>query len=635
MNYRPEIDGLRAIAVLPVIFFHAGLQPFRGGFVGVDVFFVISGYLIASIVLAERSTGHFSLVNFYERRARRILPALFFVMLACLPFAWLWLLPADFSSFSQSLVAVAGFFSNVLFWKTSGYFEAAAELKPLLHTWSLAVEEQFYLLFPMFLLLVWGMGRRRIAMLFSLLALLSLAMALWGATHKPIASFFLLPTRGWELLIGVLLAFHRARLAERKSIPLYSPLVAEMGGFFGLLSIAIPVFAFDRQFECPILYVLASTIGASLLILFATPRTVVGRILGSKALVGVGLISYSAYLWHQPLFAFARYRGLGEPSGSLVAALIAATFALAILSWRYVEKPFRNKERVSRRHVFAFSAMGTVLFTALGLAGQMDNGFESRLTEEQRKISAYSKYDLGALFSSCYLHSEKTYADFPRECSGAGGHDVLLIWGDSYSAALSRGVRAQFSNVAQYTASACPPVIDTVFVDRPYCFEINEFIKRRVGRLQPDRIFLNANWYLYGREGAAMKIEKTVHYIKKVSPGSRVTLVGSPPEWEPTLPVYALKRSILLDGQQYIFNASYKPLKALDGELRAIAERNGIAFLSVLESLCSEDQCLAVVDYKGFFELTAADKGHLTEAGSMFVAQKLFGSGSKRSDGQR
>ena len=181
MDYRREIDGLRAIAVVPVILFHAGFETFSGGFVGVDVFFVISGYLITSIILAELEQGKFSIVNFYERRARRILPALFLVMLVCIPFAWLWLLPSDMKDFSQSLVAVAVFASNILFWRESGYFDTAAELKPLLHTWSLAVEEQYYVLFPLFLMLFWRLGKRWILGTLGLVFVASLAVAQWAA----------------------------------------------------------------------------------------------------------------------------------------------------------------------------------------------------------------------------------------------------------------------------------------------------------------------------------------------------------------------------------------------------------------------------------------------------------------------
>jgi peptidoglycan/LPS O-acetylase OafA/YrhL len=199
MKYRAEIDGLRALAVLPVILFHAGFEWFSGGFVGVDVFFVISGYLITTIIISEMADGKFSIINFYERRARRILPALFFVMAACLPFAWFWLAPTHLKNFGQSLAAVSTFSSNILFWWESGYFDTAAELKPLLHTWSLAVEEQFYLLFPLLLMITWRLGVRWILTLLALLFLCSLALAHWGAYNYPTASFYMLPTRGWEL----------------------------------------------------------------------------------------------------------------------------------------------------------------------------------------------------------------------------------------------------------------------------------------------------------------------------------------------------------------------------------------------------------------------------------------------------
>lgn len=190
MDYRRELDGLRALAVLPVILFHAGFETFSGGFVGVDVFFVISGYLITTIILAELNRGNFSIVNFYERRARRILPALFLVMLACIPFAWILLAPADLNSFAKSLVAVSLFVSNVFFWKDGDYFETAAELKPLIHTWSLAVEEQYYVLFPLFLMLFWKFGKRWILVTLGLVFVLSFAVAQWASYAKPAAAFF-------------------------------------------------------------------------------------------------------------------------------------------------------------------------------------------------------------------------------------------------------------------------------------------------------------------------------------------------------------------------------------------------------------------------------------------------------------
>jgi peptidoglycan/LPS O-acetylase OafA/YrhL len=216
MNYRREIDGLRALAVIPVILFHAGFQTFSGGFVGVDVFFVISGYLITSIILTGLEQNNFSIINFYERRARRILPALFFIMLICIPISWFLLLPYHLLEFSRSLIATTFFSSNILFWSESGYFANAAAEKPLLHTWSLAVEEQYYFLFPLFLMIFWKFGKRWILAFLGILFIASLALAEWAAYTKPAAAFYLLPTRGWEFLIGSFTAFYLSSAYQKK-----------------------------------------------------------------------------------------------------------------------------------------------------------------------------------------------------------------------------------------------------------------------------------------------------------------------------------------------------------------------------------------------------------------------------------
>jgi len=337
MDYRKEIDGLRALAVLPVILFHAGFETFSGGFVGVDVFFVISGYLITTIILAELEQGKFSIVNFYERRARRILPALFLVTLVCIPFAWLWLLPSDMKDFSQSLVAVSVFASNILFWRESGYFDTAAELKPLLHTWSLAVEEQYYVLFPLFLMLFWKLGKRWILVTLWLVFVASLAVAQWGAYAKPAAAFYLLPTRGWELLIGAFAAFY---LSKANRIE-FGKGLSEFGGWLGVALIIYAVFAYSKATPFPGFYALVPTIGAVLVILFATQQTTVGKFVGNKAFVGVGLVSYSAYLWHQPLFAILKHSDFDDTKG-IYAILICLTLVLAFVSWKFVEALFRK-----------------------------------------------------------------------------------------------------------------------------------------------------------------------------------------------------------------------------------------------------------------------------------------------------
>lgn len=372
MNYRREIDGLRALAILPVIFFHAGFKIFSSGFVGVDVFFVISGYLITFIILTERQAGTFSLLKFYERRARRILPALFVVMAACLPFAWLWMLPKDLYEFSKSLGYVSLFASNIFFYGQSGYFDSATELKPLLHTWSLAVEEQYYLLFPISFLLIWKLGKQWGAGIILAVMVASFGYAEWGSHFRPEAAFYLLPSRLWELLVGVLVALYLFNDPERKA----SAITAELASVVGFLLVVCAVFTLDKNTPFPGLYALLPTSGAALIIIFTTPRTWVGRLLGSKALVGIGLISYSAYLWHQPIFAFARHRSLDEPSAMLFLVLSVITFALAYLSWRYVERPFRDRNAIGLSGILSFGLIGAVLFSFVGMVGKSNHGFE-------------------------------------------------------------------------------------------------------------------------------------------------------------------------------------------------------------------------------------------------------------------
>lgn len=374
-KYRPEIDGLRAIAVVPVIFFYAGFEVFQGGFIGVDIFFVISGYLITSILISEISDGTFSILNFYERRARRILPALFLVMMCCLPFAWIWMQAREFNDFAQSFVAVSFFASNILFWRQSNYFSAAAEEKPLLHTWSLAVEEQFYILFPLFLLLALRFGRNPTFWAVAGMAGVSLALAEWGSRNYTIASFYLLPTRAWELFAGSLAALYlQGRQAHN------SNLLAVLG----LLTILVSIVVFDKHFPLPSLLIGLPVLGTVLIILFTRGNTV-AHLLGASPFVSIGLISYSVYLWHQPLLAFARVRTEQHPLIGAHVLFGLASFPLAYLSWKYVEAPFRSRHRTSRRGIARFSVLAIVAPASIGAVMIANDGLPSMTPGRSRR----------------------------------------------------------------------------------------------------------------------------------------------------------------------------------------------------------------------------------------------------------
>ena len=432
MQYRKEIDGLRAVAVVPVIFAHSGFKMFAGGFVGVDIFFVISGYLITSILIEDIENNKFSLLNFYERRARRILPALFFVMLCCLPFAWFWMLPNQLKDFSQSLIAVSFFASNVLFWKESGYFDAAAEEKPLLHTWSLAVEEQYYLLFPIFLFLAWRFGKQRVFWLIVIFSVISLTLSEWGWRHKPSANFYLAPTRAWELFAGSIAAF----IVQQNGVRAHN-----IFSVFGLIAVVASIFIYDSATPFPSAYALLPVVGVVLIILFGRADTVVGKILSNPLLVGMGLISYSAYLWHQPLFAFARIRSIEKPSISLMLALSFLSIVLAVISWKFVEQPARNKNSgffKSRKRLIGFSVAGTLAFCSLGLWGHVENGATWRLPKNMQAL-AQGINDVNPYINRCQIDA----GDVPQHPLAActdffvGETASVVFVGDSHSDAIS------------------------------------------------------------------------------------------------------------------------------------------------------------------------------------------------------
>jgi len=372
MKYRAEIDGLRAVAVVPVILFHAGFGAFAGGFIGVDVFFVISGFLITGLILPEIAERRFSIIDFYERRARRILPALVVVVLASLPLAWHLLTPPALRDFAQSLLGVATFASNIVFWRESGYFDTAAELKPLLHTWSLAVEEQYYIVFPLLLMAMRRMGRRAQLMTLAAISMGSLAWARWASWHWPDAAFFLLPFRFWELAAGAMLA---VAMQHRGRLPAASPAV-QWGSLLGLLLVAGSMVLFTKGTPHPSLYTLIPVAGTVLIIGCAVPGTWVHALLASRGFVGIGLLSYSLYLWHQPMFVFARF-ALDAPGPGTMLLLTLLSVLLAFLSWKFVETPWRVRRRVSRLQVGWASAAALCLLATVGVAGHQTRGFEA------------------------------------------------------------------------------------------------------------------------------------------------------------------------------------------------------------------------------------------------------------------
>jgi len=611
MKYRREIDGLRAVAVLPVILFHAGFSIFSGGYVGVDVLFVISGYLITSILISELEQGTFSIARFYERRARRILPALFFVMLACLPFAYTWMLPSQLKEFAQALMAVVFFSSNILFWSESGYFAAAAELKPLLHTWSLAVEEQYYLIFPIFLLLVWRFGRNKVFWSVVVIAAISLLLAEWGWRNAPAANFYLALTRAWELLAGSICAF----LTVGRTLKSNNVLSA-----IGLAAIVFAIFAFDETTPFPSVYALVPVVGTALIILFGRQETWVAQLLSMRAFVGIGLISYSAYLWHQPLFAFARLRSKAELSYLLMGALAIAALLLAWATWRWVEQPFRKRKNpllARRRSVFAVSGFVGAAFVTIGLAGYFGKGFEWRLNEMQREL--YSTSISSPMRDRCHYGKNSNF-DAQSSCEYFGESADVAIYGNSHGVELAYGVAEELQkaqrSLLQFTISGCASGFRREIEE--YC---SVFYEDRLSYLLESQgvrnVILTFRADNYGADNAQSIVELANHLFHN---GKNVVLVLQAPTLERDISSYLRRTFFYREGD--FSGRSLADWKEINGHVLASLQdiNPGVKIFDLAEHFCDSDVCFAVRDGQAMY----FDDNHMSVSGARRVAPDLL-----------
>ena len=619
MTYRPEIDGLRAIAVMAVILFHAGFSYFSGGFVGVDVFFVISGYLITNILVNDLHNERFSLLAFYERRARRILPALFLVVAVSMVFAQAWMVPSRFVDFSESALATVLFVANFYFWQTANYFEAAAEFKPLLHTWSLAVEEQYYLFFPVFLLLVWRYARRLLWPLMGLAAVASLALAEVASNVSPVANFFLAPTRAWEFLVGSFCAY----LLRRGHVPRHGGLAA-----LGLALVVVSILVYDRDTPFPSLYALVPVGGTALILLFGGAGTWVGSLLASRAFVGVGLISYSAYLWHQPVFAFARIRALDELDIATKLVLIAAVLALSYLSWRWVEEPFRRRRigrTVTPRGALGVSGGSTAALAAVAGLGMAFPLAGSTLTAEQRYYASFLDYRETTEFvqqwrvGTCFYAPEdgdfRDIFDIETCLEPQSDKPILLLMGDSYAAQLWLALSESFADyeILQATAAGCRPLVP--YRGQPACLELVDYVFEEF--LPNERVagvIIAANWSPPDLD----RLPGTIQRLK--SAGIPTFVVGVLPEfrlWLPEILSAGLDRDIPIEEWAATF---LEPERfEFEAALRAAAA-DAAVYMDVMK--CTRDgDSWRVLSSTG--EPLVFDQGHYTLSGSRDIAACL------------
>lgn len=626
--YRADIDGLRALAVGLVLLFHGFPAICRSGFIGVDVFFVISGYLITRILLQRRDrfahAGAY-IADFYRHRIRRIFPALIVVLVAGAVYGWFRLFPADYASLTKYIAAGAGFVSNFVLATESGYFDAGTALKPLTHLWSLAIEEQFYLVWP---LVIWFVSRVRagrfVLPVLGVLTAASFVVGLVLTAQDPTAAYYSPLSRGWELGVGgILAALHaRGRAATRRPLN-------EVISAIALILIPVGAFTFIDSRQFPGWQALVPVLATAALVWFGSGTFVDRRILGTRPVVWIGLISYPLYLWHWVLLSFLRIEWPAPP-GIVTLGALGVSVALAAATYYLIERPLRSRS-LARTSLVGLIAMGVIL--AYGLAASLTGFSGVTLTPTQQALSRTYDPRPDYRFGSCFLDSAtQTGDDFAAECDPSpGSRRVLLLWGDSLVAQLYPGLDATRDDhgyvIAQRTATSCPAAVGAVYPDRGGCDDINASTRAAIEAAPPDTVVIDGRWPEDAGERRT-QIGEVVSFLRDAGVRS-VVVVGPTPDWYPDL------RGILI---RETFPGDVLPDRAVppgtlpatlerDADLRRIAAESGAEYLSLADLLCDGDQCLIRVSDDIPDGLITSDHDHLTAQASVYVWRRIANSG--------
>jgi peptidoglycan/LPS O-acetylase OafA/YrhL len=608
-RYRPDIDGLRAIAVMLVVNFHGFPQAMPGGFIGVDIFFVISGFLITGIIARELSEQRFSLIAFYVRRIRRIFPALIVVLSAVLVLGWLWMLPQAYAQLSSDVFASAAFAANVALMLQAGYFDVESAKKPLLHLWSLGIEEQFYLAWPLILMLA-SRWRLRLLGMAGVIALASFIFNVALIGHDPVATFYLPFTRAWELLAGAVLALTWTRLdqSERASNWRASAGIA-------LIVVAVAMLNVHRAF--PGWWALLPVAGSALLL--SAPASWVNRTLLSwPPMVGVGLISYPLYLWHWPLlvmFAIVRFEPLTLVDRELI---LLASAVLAWGTYALIEKPLRFGGRRELKAAGLGAAMAAVALA--GVVVYAGRGFDFRLPAEIRAMADVPEQNAQWRVSKCLIDLSHQ-SNFADECVERDRRPLLLLWGDSTAGALMPGLlKAQQTRdfgLAQFTASSCVPILNVDIAVTPNCRANNDRVLAMAIKLKPDIILLHGTW-----EKDFDQVAATVAALKRETQ-ARVIVLGPVVLWRRGLPNEVLRHYLLYHQLIPVRSQAGLWIIDIDAGLRRAAMAGGGEFISSGEVLCNDEGCLTRLGGAAS-DIIASDQVHLTEKGSVFLVQGII-----------
>ena len=613
-THRPDIDGLRGLAVLLVVLFHAWPRLLPGGYVGVDVFFVISGFVVTRLVQRQRAAGTFSVADFFLRRVNRLAPALLVVVAATLGFAALRFSPTLLALTASHAAAALGLSANLLLATQGGYFDAAAEVKPLLHLWSLSVEEQFYLLVPLAAVVARFVPRatRPLVILaaagsFSACVVLTQLSARWA--------YFMPMTRAWELLAGVLLALFRADAAPMRP-------VRQWGAVAGLVLVIGAAFGLDANTPFPGAVALLPVIGTALVI-GAGADAVVNRLLSNAALVALGLVSYPLYLWHWPVLTIGHLSL--PPSAHTVATplLVAGSLLLAWLTARFVERPARTRQ--SRR--VAIALVASTAATALVLAGMVLTftpeqwAFRDPLAAKVARFEHEYDFKTDARWGTCWLLDDEHGPD-AAECIERTPADqpLVVVWGDSYAARLTAGLRLIQAErptfrIGQRTRASCPPLFGH---GTTVCRDANAAVMEELRSLEPEVLVLHARW-----DGVPHDLAQTMVALRQMLPRTKVMVLGQPPEWPVGLP-WALTKWV---GDEVV-PERLEPerlgeQRAVEAQTRELATRNGATFTSALDALCDANAtCLVRLSLEPLV-LSTWDYGHLTTPAAKVVARRL------------
>jgi peptidoglycan/LPS O-acetylase OafA/YrhL len=634
-GYRADIDGLRAVAVLLVLFDHLHIRC-EGGYIGVDVFFVISGYLISSVILGELEAGRFSILGFYERRIRRILPALLAMLLVTTVLAYRDLTPSDLVSYARSLLAALLSVSNMFFWRQAGYFDAPSAAKPLLHTWSLGVEEQFYILFPLFLVVVRRWIPRWLKASVIVISILSFLLACVWVGRNPTTAFYLAPLRAWELLLGTI-------VSQRYLPAIRGHAMRNLASLVGILLILIPALRYSDATPFPGLAALPPCLGAALLIAAGEHgESLVGSVLSWRPVAFIGLISYSLYLWHWPILVFQNTNAMlldrpGHNDRLAKVVVLLVSLALATLSWRFVETPFRRgRFRPGRRTLFSVSAAAVAAMLLVGFALIAANGIPSRFSPQALEVAGYGDFHPGPAWRQgvCFLTPADDFRSFaPSTCLRDGdSRKHYLLLGDSFGAQLYPGLSTVFPGIEfwQATAGNCLPFVNEPVppVNAPNCLKLSAFIYGDfLLHHHPDQVLLTADW----SEPDLPELAHTVAWLHQR--GMTVTVFGRGMEFDTGLP-WLLFESIRSHDPAVVQRHWIGANRDFDRKMAALVRDQWKAgYISEFDDLCTSAVDPAGVAQADSIEgcpLYAApgvplifDRFHLTLPGSILYAESI------------